>query len=123
AREHAIDLLNRRVYDGLREMTFSGARWTEQEDVLVLGDEVRGGQLVDEGAIHLLVEGEVEGIEGAFRVAEACELSPAFQQPILASLQFVIHERGDEINGRQMLALRLAQSRLEDGGHAGESQL
>ena len=48
------------------------ARWLlpvpggpEEEDVLALQDEAGGGQVVDERAVHLLVEIEIKGVERA----------------------------------------------------------
>jgi hypothetical protein len=53
---------------------------------------------VDEGAIHLLVEIEIKGVEGALRVAEAREFVPALQQTVLSPAEFVGDEGGDEID-------------------------
>ena len=39
----------------------------EQECVFALGDEAGGGELEDERAVALLVEGEVEAVERAVR--------------------------------------------------------
>jgi hypothetical protein len=47
----------------------------------------------------------------------------AVEQSVLAALELVGDERGDEIDGRQFLGLRLAQARVEDGGHTGEAEL
>jgi len=54
--------------DGLGEMAL--ARRSEEQDVVALCDEADRGELVDEGAIHLLVEVEVEAVERAIGVAE-----------------------------------------------------
>jgi hypothetical protein len=59
---------------------FAGAGRTEEEDVLALGNEACGGELVDERAIHLLVEIEIKGVERALGVTETRELAPAFEQ-------------------------------------------
>ena len=48
---------------------------------------------------------------------------PAFEQAVLATLEFVADEGGDEINRRQLTALRVLQTRFEDSGHARETQL
>ena len=83
----------------------------------------RGGELVDERAIHLLVEIKVKGVERAFGIAKARELVAALEQAVLPPAEFVGDERGHEIDGRHLLGLRLAQPGVEDGGHAGEAQL
>ena len=86
-------------------------------------DEARGGQLVDEGAVHLLVEVEIEAVERAVGVAEAGQLDAAGEEPVLAAQQLVGDERRDEVEGGHLVGLGLAQPRLEDVGHAGEAQL
>ena len=119
----AVPLLNDRVADGLGEMTLAGTRRPEEECVLPLGDEARGRQLEDERAIHLLVEGEVEGVERALGVTEAGLLAPAFEKAILAALEFVAHKCGHEVDGWEVFGLSLSEPRFEDGGHAGEAEL
>jgi hypothetical protein len=57
-----VALLDHRAPDGLREMAFAGAGRAEKERI-ALRDETAGGQLVDQGPVHLLVEIKVEGIE------------------------------------------------------------
>ena len=47
----------------------------------------------------------------------------ALEQPVLAALQLVGDERGDEVERRQLLGLGLAQAGFEDVGHAGEAEL
>jgi hypothetical protein len=104
-------------------VTLACPGWPEEEDVLALGDEARGGELVDKRPIHLLVEIKVKGVERALRVAEARKLVPALEQPVLPSAEFVSDQGGHEIDGRHLLRLRLPQPRVEDRGHAGESEL
>ncbi len=86
-------------------------------------DEAGGGELVDEGAVHLLVEVEVEAVEGPVGVAEAGLLRAAGEEPVLSAQQLVGDERGDEVDGGELLGLGLTQACLEDVGHAGEAQL
>ncbi len=83
--EDAVALLNRGAADGLREMALARAGHAEKEDVFAPLDEAAGGELVDQGAIHLLVEVEIEGVERAVGVAEAGLLVPAGQEPVLAA--------------------------------------
>ena len=106
------------------------ARWLlpvpggpEQERVLALGDEAGGGELEDEGAVDLLVEGEVEAVERAVGVAEAGLLVAPGEQAVLAALELVGDERGDEVERRHLLDLSLLQARFEQVGHSGEAQL
>ena len=41
-------------------MTLSRPWWPEKQRVLALAGEAAGGQLVDERAVHLLIEIEIE---------------------------------------------------------------
>ena len=121
--DDAVALLDRGAADGLSQMALAGTWRPEQERVLALGDETGGGELEDEGAVDLLVEGEVEAVERAFGVAEARLLVPSGEQPVLASLKLVGDEGGDEVDRDHLLGLRLLQARFEDVGHAGEAEL
>jgi hypothetical protein len=78
---------------------------------------------VNEGAVHLLVEIEVKGIERAIGIAEARLLDPTGDEAILAAKELVADERGDEVDRRLPFGLRLAQARVERGGDAGEPEL
>jgi len=80
--EHAVALVDGRAAQGLRQMTHARARRPEQEHVLSLQDEAAGGEFMDQGAIHLLVEIEIKGVERAVGVAEARLLDPARDQPV-----------------------------------------
>src|SRR5258708_16100688 len=105
------------------EVTFAGARRPEQEHVLALQDEAGRRELVDGRTVHLLVEIEIKGIEGAIRVAKARLLDAPGDQPVLPANQLVTDEGGDEIDGRLPFGLRLAQERVERGGHTSEAKL
>ena len=70
--EHAIALLDCRQADGLGQMTLAGAGWAEKQGVFVAGNEVGGGEIEDQTAIHLLVEAEIEVVERLVQVAKAC---------------------------------------------------
>lgn len=62
--EHFVALLDRGVADPLCEVALAGAGRAEEERVLVLRDEVAGGEVEDEAAVELAIEVEVEGVEG-----------------------------------------------------------
>ena len=47
----------------------------------------------------------------------------AREEPVLAAQQLVGDERGDEVDGGELLGLGLAEPGLEDVGHAGEAEL
>jgi len=103
-------------------MAFARPWWSQKERVFAVGDEPSGGQLVDQRAIHLPVEIEVEGIERAIGIAEAGLFVAAREESVFATQELVGHQQRDEIDGREFLRLRLAQPRFEDGRHAGEAE-
>jgi len=89
----------------------------------VLRDPTGGRELEDEGAVHLLVEVEVEGVEALADVAEARRLHAALEEPILPPDQLVLDEPGEDIDGGQLLGLRFEQARLEPRGDTGAAEL
>ena len=121
--DDAIALLDRGAADRLGEMALAGAGRAEEERVLALLDEAGGGEVVDQRAIHLLVEIEIKAVERAVGIAKARLLVPAREQPVLPALQFVARRASEtRSSGASRLGLRLAEARFEDGGHAGESE-
>jgi len=121
--DDAVALLDCSAADGLGEMTLARARRTEQQHVFALTDKTRGCEIVDERAIHLLVEIEIKAVEGSVCVAESGQLEAAGEEVVLPSQQLVGHERRDEIDRSELVGLRLAQPRFEDVSDAGEPEL
>ena len=105
------------------EVTLARTGLADEQDVFALGDEACGGELEDERAVDLLVEGEVEAVERAVGVPESGLFVPAGEQAVLAALELVGDERGEQVDGGHLLGLGLEQARLEDVCHAGEAQL
>jgi hypothetical protein len=66
---------------------------TEEESVLALGDEARGGEVVNEGAVHLLVEVEVEAVQGAIAISEAGLFGAAFENAYSADRERRFRDR------------------------------
>ena len=120
--DDAVALLDRRTADGLGEMACAGAGWPEEERIFALADKASRGQIVDERAIHLLVEIEIKMVERAIRIAEARLLMAPGKQPVLASLQLVTDERGHQVERREFLCLGVTEPRLKDVRHAGETE-
>ena len=113
--EDAVALLDRGQSDRLREMTLAGAGRAEKEHVFASFDEARGRELEDELTVHLLVEVEVEAVEGLAVVAKAGLLDAAREQAILAAQQLVADERGEEVDvglalGRRRLGCRISRT-------------
>jgi hypothetical protein len=67
---------------------------------------------VDERAVHLLVEIEIEGVERAVGVAKVGVLDPARDEPVLPTDEFVADERRYEIDWRLPFGLGVAQARV-----------
>ena len=109
--------------DGLSQVALAGAGRAEEDGVLALSDEAAGGEFVDEAAVHLLVEVEVEGIEGLAAVAEGGLLDAPLDESVLAALELVLDEHGEEVERRHLLGLGLEQAGLKGIGHAGEAEL
>jgi hypothetical protein len=118
--EHPMALLNDGKADGLRE---ARARAPEKEGIGMLRDPAGGGEVEDEGAVHLLVEVKVEGVQALADVAKAGLLEAAGEEAILAPDEFILDEPGDEIDGGKLFGLGLEQAGLEPGGHARAAEL
>ena len=73
----------------------------------MFGDESAGGQVEDQAAIHLLVEIEIEMVEGLLRVAKPSLFVPPLQQSLAATVEFIGDQAGDQIDGRHGLGLGL----------------
>ena len=97
--EDAIALLDGGASDRLGKVTLAGTPLADQQDVLALGDEACGGELKDQCAVDLLVEGEVETVERAVGVSESGLLVSSGEQAVLAALELLGDERGDEVDG------------------------
>ena len=78
---------------------------------------------MQQGSVHLLVNVEIEAVERAIGIAEARLFGTPLKEAVLALLQFITHEGGDEIERRQPLSLGVPQARLQDVGHAREAEL
>src|SRR5437764_10131466 len=77
--EDTVALLDGGLTDGLSQVAFAGARWTENEGILVANDEGAGGQIENQAAVHFGIEGEVKAVQGFVGITELGLLAPAFQ--------------------------------------------
>jgi hypothetical protein len=80
--------------DGLSQVALAGAARAEEERILAPADECAGGQIEDQAAVDLRVEGEVEVVEGLVRISEAGLLAPPFEQALMALRATNSHENG-----------------------------
>src|SRR5439155_23677453 len=87
---------DRGATDCLREMALAQSGRPEQQHILALPDEARRRQLVQERAVHLLVEVEIKGVEGAVGIAKGRLLDAAGEEAILSARELVGDERRDE---------------------------
>jgi hypothetical protein len=80
--------------------------------VFVARDERASGQIEDQAAIHLLIESEVEVVEGFLGVAELGLLFPPLQQALATQGEFVGDQAGEQVNGGKRFGLGLTQTGL-----------
>ena len=106
--EHAISLLDGGLADGLRQVTLAGAGWAEEQGIFVARDERASGQIEDQAAIHLLIESEVEVVEGLLGVAELGLLFPPLQQALATQGEFVGDQARQQVDGGERFGLGLA---------------
>jgi hypothetical protein len=95
---------------------FSRSARTEKQRVFALADERGSGQIEDQAAIHLGIEGEVEVVERPVGIAEAGLFAAALQQPVPTACEFVRDQARDQIDGSHGFGLGLAQTSFEHLG-------
>src|SRR5262245_49030426 len=121
--EDTMALLDDGEAEGLCQVALAGARRAQKEGIGVLRNPPRRREFEDEGAVHLLVELEVKGVEALVAVAEARVLDPSLEQSVLAAEEFILDEVGEEIEWREFFGLGLKQPRLEADGHPRATEL
>jgi hypothetical protein len=88
---------------------------TEQQDVLVLLNKSPTGKFEDQRTINS-VKLPIESIE-RFVVAKAGGLDATFDKAISSSLQLVVNEQSDEVDGAEVLGSGLLRSQRKHIGH------
>src|SRR5579871_626782 len=121
--EDLVALLNGRLADGLGQVALARATWPEEQCVFSPLDEGAGGEIEDEAAIHLGIEGEIEVVERLVDIAEARLFPAALQQAISAACEFVGNETREQINGGHGFGLCLPQPGFQHFGDATEPEL
>src|SRR5258708_2167767 len=81
----AARVVDDRATDVWRQVAFPRPGWAEKERVLALRDEAPRRQLVDQRAIHLLVEIKVKVVEGRVRVAKPRLFVLPLEQAVLST--------------------------------------
>src|ERR1019366_6765201 len=97
--EHSVPLLDSGLADGLSQVGLSGAGGTQKQGGFAARGKAGSSQVEDQAAIHLLVEGEVEVVEGLVGVAELRLLFPPLQQALAPPGQFVGDQTGEQVDG------------------------
>jgi len=87
--EHFVALLDSGLADGLCQVAFARAAGTEKQRIFTPLDEGAGGEVEDDAAIHLRVEGEIEIVERFVSVAETGLLAAALEQTAGAARELV----------------------------------
>src|SRR5438034_11540901 len=73
---HAIALQDGGLADSLRQVALARAAGAEKQRIFPLGKERARGQVKDQAAIHLRIEGEVEVVQRLVHVAERGLFAP-----------------------------------------------
>ena len=89
----------------------------------VASDERSCSQIENQTSIHLLVEVQIEVVEGFLRIAELRLFSPPLEQPLGSTHEFIRYQTGEEVDGGHRFRLGLVQTRLEHSSNAAEAQL
>ncbi len=119
---HLVALQDGLVGDGLRNVRFAGAWFTDDQRVVASGDELQRVQLEAGLARHFGIEGPVEFGEREF-LFEAGELVAAFDESGLAAIQFVLRDQCEGFKERLLGALGLQHARFECVAHARQAEL
>jgi len=104
-------------------VALAASGWTEKKGIFALPDPVCSGQFEDQVAIHPGIELEVEVVQTLVGVTELRLLVAPLQQSLAAAGQFIRDQRGDQVDGRHVLRLRLQKAGLHHCGHAAQAQL
>src|SRR5208283_6222279 len=83
---------DRLMSDGLDQECFADARWTQQQNIRFLPDELAAGQIVDLLEFDQRIEGEVELVE-VFDFAEKGGFDAAADQSAGPHVQFVLEDQ------------------------------
>ena len=57
-------------------MAFAASAWAQEQRIVALGKEATGGEIEDQAAVHLGIEGEIEVVE---RLADSDEENRSFR--------------------------------------------
>src|ERR1019366_5351352 len=104
-------------------MTLAAPRRTKEQGIFTLSDPVRGSQFEDQIAIHPGIELEVEVVQALVRIAELRLFVASLQEPLATAGQLIRDQRGDQVDGRHVLRLRLQKAGFHHCGHAAQAQL
>ena len=118
--QHIVAGADGAVAQGLGDVAFAGAAGADDEHADLLLDEPAGGQLHDQGAVDVRVEGEVELLQG-FLVAEVGPAKGRGQLFLVAAGDLVGDDGGQKVHVGELLfdGLPVARSRWSPGSRTG----
>ena len=100
---------------GLQNVTFTGSGLTGEQEVLLAVEKAQCGELLDDAAIEVGLEVEVEGLEGLVLV-EAAGADPAFDASLDPQAGRVYEDALEELVGGGLVGDRLLDQGVEDVG-------
>ena len=118
--EDGFAALDQFVTEGLSQVTFTHARWADEEQVVLFIQEAPGGQLVDPGSVDL-VEAEVEALQAAL-IAESRGFDTALYGALLSQVDFVLEESFEEGFMGQLMPPGFLQAQLQVLDHPAEAE-
>jgi len=116
-------LLDGGLPDSLGQVRFTGAAGAEEQRIFPFVDKGAGGQIENQTAIHLRIEGEVEVVQRLVWVAEGGLFAAPVEQPLTAPGQLVGDQARDQIDGRHRFGLSLVQPGFQHGGDSAQPEL
>jgi len=110
------------VSEGLGKMAFSGAAGTDDQHGDLFGHEPAGGQLHDQGAVDVGIEGKIELLQGLL-VAEVGPADGRGQSFLRPAGDLVLDDGGQKIHVGKLLLDGLTVAGFDGIQDAGQPQL
>ena len=109
------------VGQGLGQVALADPRRAVHEDRLVAGDELAGGEVEELRLVELGIEAEVEALEGLAGI-EGGAPQPQAELALGAPFDFVLQQRGEEVDEGGLLLDGLPGADVEGLQDAGQTQ-
>ena len=79
------------IADGLGQVAFAQAWWSNQQDIAALANELAGSQLIDLLALDGRIKSPIEVFE-CFVITEARRFGAFLNDPLLANVEFILKD-------------------------------